>query len=97
MNFIRPGMTKRQLHEACTREFRDLGEYSYYFHGVGMDVHEEPRVGTGFAREAAVWEEVTIEMGAVLALESSWLVEDMFVLEESGIRRMGRREHLEIF
>jgi len=32
--------------------------------------------------------EVTFEVGQVLALEPSWLVEDLYVLKEDGFERL---------
>ena len=36
-DFVRPGKTKREVFEACQREFKDTDEYAWWIHGVGMD------------------------------------------------------------
>ena len=40
-NFIRPGMSKREVFAACRAEFKNVEEYMWWIHGVGMEVHEE--------------------------------------------------------
>jgi Xaa-Pro aminopeptidase len=87
--FIEPGMTKRQVYEACLETFEHLDEYGFWIHGVGLDVHEEPRIGTLLPSSVDVKDEVTFEVGQVLALEPSWLVEDLYVLREEGFKRLG--------
>ena len=87
-SFIKPGMTKRQVYEACLQNFRHLDEYVFWIHGVGLDVHEEPRIGTLLPSSVDVKQEVTFEAGQVLALEPSWLVEDLYVLREDGFIRL---------
>ena len=86
--FIKPGMTKREVYDACVEEFKHLDEYVFWIHGVGLDVHEEPRVGTLLEHSVNVKEKVTFELNATIALEPSWLVEDMYLLKESGFERM---------
>ena len=87
-SFIKPGMTKRQVYEACLQDFSHLDEYVFWIHGVGLDVHEEPRIGTLLPSSVEVKQEVTFEAGQVLALEPSWLVEDLYVLREDGFVRL---------
>jgi Xaa-Pro aminopeptidase len=86
--FIKPGMSKREVYDACVNRFKHLDEYSFWIHGVGLDVHEEPRVGTLLEYSVNVKEEVTFEVGQVLALEPSWLVEDLYLLKETGFERL---------
>jgi Xaa-Pro aminopeptidase len=87
-SFIQPGMSKRQVYDACVRNFEHLDEYAFWIHGVGLDVHEEPRVGTLLPSAVDVKQEVSFEAGQVLALEPSWLVEDTYVLNEDGFERL---------
>jgi len=87
-SFIKPGMTKREVYDACVRNFKNLDEYVFWIHGVGLDVHEEPRIGTLLPSAVDVKPEVTFEVGQVLALEPSWLVEDLYVLNEDGFERL---------
>lgn len=87
-SFIRSGMTKRQVYEACVKNFKHLDEYVFWIHGVGLDVHEEPRVGSLLPSAVDVKQDITFEVGQVLALEPSWLVEDTYVLNADGFERL---------
>ena len=86
--FIKPGMSKREVYDACLGNFEHLDEYVFWIHGLGTDVHEEPRIGTLLPSAVDVKPEVTFEVGQVLALEPSWLVEDLYVLKEDGFERL---------
>ena len=88
-DFVRPGKTKREVFEACQREFRDIDEYAWWIHGVGMDKHEEPLIGSLLPAAVDVRPEITFSVGNVVSLESSWLEEDMYVLREDGFERLG--------
>jgi len=81
-------MTKREVYNACLSEFTHLEEYGFWIHGVGLDAHEEPRVGTLLPSSVNFKETITFEFGQVLALEPSWLVEDLYVLQETGFERL---------
>lgn len=87
-NFIKPGMSKREVYAACVRNFKHLDEYVFWIHGVGLDVHEEPRVGSLLPSAVDVKPDITFEVGQVLALEPSWLVEDLYVLNQDGLDRL---------
>ena len=77
---VRPGKTKREVFEACQREFKDTDAYAWWIHGVGMDKHEEPLIGSLLPSAVDVRPEITFAEGNVVSLESSWLEEDMYVL-----------------
>ena len=87
--FVRPGKTKREVFDACQREFSDTEEYSWWIHGVGMDKHEEPLIGSLLPSAVEVRPELTFAEGNVVSLESSWLEEDMYVLKSDGFERLG--------
>ncbi len=87
--FVRPGKTKREVFDACQREFKDTGEYAWWIHGVGMDKHEEPLIGSLLPAAVDVRPEITFAENNVVSLESSWLEEDMYVLREDGFERLG--------
>ena len=87
--FVRPGKTKREVFDACQREFSDTEEYSWWIHGVGMDKHEEPLIGSLLPSAVEVRPELTFAEGNVVSLESSWLEEDMYVLRSDGFERLG--------
>jgi Xaa-Pro aminopeptidase len=85
-DFIRPGMSKREVFAACQAEFANVEEYMWWIHGVGMEVHEEPQLGSLLPHSLAVKPEITFEENKVSALESSWLVEDIYVLKADGFQ-----------
>jgi Xaa-Pro aminopeptidase len=87
-NLVRPGMSKREVYGACVQNFQHLDEYVFWIHGVGLDVHEEPRIGTLLPTSVNVRPEITFEAGQVLALEPSRLVEDLYVLTQDGFTRL---------
>ncbi len=86
---VRPGKTKREVFEACQREFNDTDAYAWWIHGVGMDKHEEPLIGSLLPSAVDVRPEITFAEGNVVSLESSWLEEDMYVLRSDGFERLG--------
>ena len=88
-NYVRPGKTKRDVFDACQREFKDTDEYAWWIHGVGMDKHEEPLIGSLLPSAVEVRPELTFAEGNVVSLESSWLEEDMYVLRSDGFERLG--------
>ena len=88
-DLVRPGMTKRQVFEACSAEFRNVEEYTWWLHSVGVEVHEEPQVGSPLPYGVNVRPEVTYEENNVSALEASWLIEDLYVLRKGGFERLG--------
>lgn len=88
-DFIRPGMTKSEVFAACQAEFTNVEEYMWRIHGVGMEVHEAPQLGSLLPHSPYVKPEITFEENNVSALESSWLVEDNYVLTADGFQRLG--------
>lgn len=88
-DFVRPGKTKREVFEACQREFKDVAEYAWWIHGVGMDKHEEPLIGSLLPAAVDVRPEIVFAENNVVSLESSWLEEDMYVLKKDGFERLG--------
>lgn len=88
-DFVRPGKTKREVFAACQREFKDIDTYAWWIHGVGMDKHEEPLIGSALPAAVDVRPEITFAEGNVVSLESSWLEEDMYVLRSDGFERLG--------
>jgi Xaa-Pro aminopeptidase len=81
---LRPGMTKAQAYAAFVQGFEDLDRHPFWFHGVGLDYHEEPRFGTLYAHAVQLMPELVFEANNVLALELSWLVEDTYILRADG-------------
>ncbi len=88
-DFVRPGMTKREVYEACQKSFRHVDEYDWWIHGVGLEKHEEPHIGSLSPHSIEVKPEVTFELNNVSSLESSWLMEDLYILKAGGFKRLG--------
>ena len=88
-DFVRPGKTKREVFDACQREFKGIDEYAWWIHGVGMDKHEEPLIGSLLPSAVDVRPEILFAENNVVSLESSWLEEDMYVLRTDGFERLG--------
>ncbi len=89
---VRPGKTKREVYDACRREFgaEKTDAPLWLIHGVGMDVHEEPRMSSAYPTgHERIAPEIVFEEGNVLSLEGSWLVEELAVLERDGPKRIG--------
>jgi Xaa-Pro aminopeptidase len=86
---LKAGMSKAELYQAWVREYgeRDAGFFSV--HSIGLEIHEEPRVGTSTATEVAIWPEVTFEVAAVVCLEPA-PAEDMYFLGAAGLERLNR-------
>ena len=87
---LRPGKTKREIHDALNREFDHLDEFSWWLHGIGLDYHEEPRIGYQYPSSPDIRPEILFEEGNMIALEPSWLVEQHTVLEKDGPRGINR-------
>jgi Xaa-Pro aminopeptidase len=92
MSLIRPGMTGEQA-DALAREVITKAGYGEQFghslgHGVGLAVHEMPRVGpksTHVLEEGMVF---SVEPGVYLPGQGGVRIEDMVVLEKNGIRSL---------
>jgi Xaa-Pro aminopeptidase len=57
-------------------------------HGVGLDIHEEPRVSTTSAATLAVGHVVTVEPGVYLPEHGGVRIEDTLVVTATGNRRL---------
>jgi Xaa-Pro aminopeptidase len=87
---VRPGKTKREIHDTLSKEFKNIDTFAWWLHGVGLDYHEEPRIGSNYPSSPEIRPEIVFEEGNLLALEPSWLVEEHTVLEADGPRRLNR-------
>ena len=89
-DFVRPGKTKREVIRCLpTRVQAIRRSTAWWIHGVGMDKHEEPLIGSLLPSAVEVRPELTFAEGNVVSLESSWLEEDMYVLRSDGFERLG--------
>jgi Xaa-Pro aminopeptidase/Xaa-Pro dipeptidase len=59
-------------------------------HGVGLDVHEEPRLSTVSEDILRAGSVVTVEPGVYLAGQLGARIEDLVAVEEGGARVLSR-------
>jgi len=86
---IRPGMTGEEA-DALARTVIDEAGYGEHFghslgHGLGLDVHETPRLGEGSTAVLEVGNVVTIEPGIYLPGVGGVRIEDLAVVREDGV------------
>jgi Xaa-Pro aminopeptidase len=85
---IRDGITCREVDRAARRVIRDAG-YGGFFghalgHGVGLEVHEEPRLGSTSRKKLRTGMIVTVEPGIYLPDWGGIRLENMVVVRENG-------------
>ena len=85
---IRPGITAASVDEAARRSLKKRGLAKYFTHstghGLGLEVHEMPRLGRG---EETVLQEgmvLTVEPGVYLEREGGIRIEDDMVVTSTG-------------
>ena len=91
---IRPGMTGEEA-DALAREVIRQAGYEDAFghglgHGVGLAVHEQPRLGPGSDQVLEDGMVFSVEPAIYLPGRGGVRVEDMVVLEKEGIRSLSR-------
>ncbi|MAE64084.1 MAG: hypothetical protein CMJ18_07390 [Phycisphaeraceae bacterium] len=81
---IRPGMTGVEAERAIEQAQADTGmDFHYWFHSIGLNIHEQPIVGRGETARS----DVRYEVGVVACTEvfaEGILYEDMVHLTENG-------------
>jgi len=85
---IRAGITCREVDLAARRVIREAG-YGDYFghalgHGVGIDVHEEPRLSSHSRKKLRSGMVVTVEPGVYLSEWGGIRLENMVVVRDRG-------------
>jgi Xaa-Pro aminopeptidase len=85
---VRPGVRAGEVDEAGRTVLKKAG-YGAYFthstgHGVGIEVHERPRLAKGQTQRLVPGMVITIEPGIYIPAEGGVRIEDMVLVTESG-------------
>lgn len=94
---IKPGVTGREVHELAVGIITEAG-YGEYFkhglgHGVGIEIHEEPRLSPSDGHVLQPGHVVTVEPGIYLPGYGGVRLEDYGVVTEEGFAPFTRSSH----
>jgi Xaa-Pro aminopeptidase len=85
---VRPGASCGEVDEAARGVLRRAGLAEAFFHstghGVGLEIHEPPRIGAGQTTRLLAGMVVTIEPGIYLAGQFGIRIEDMVAVTRTG-------------
>jgi len=99
---LKPGVTAQQVDAAARRAFRQAGLEKYFVHstghGLGLEVHEMPRLGRGDGTVLRAGMVVTLEPGVYIPGKGGIRIEDDALLTHSGAEYLTRanRELIEL-
>jgi Xaa-Pro aminopeptidase len=85
---VRPGVATGEVDRAGREVLRKAGFDAYFTHstghGVGIEVHEPPRLARGQTQKLAPGMVITIEPGIYIPEEGGVRIEDMVLVTETG-------------
>jgi Xaa-Pro aminopeptidase len=92
LDAVRPGPLGREI-DAVAREIIDAAGHAEHFghglgHGVGLDVHEAPRLGPSSSATLEPGMVVTVEPGIYLPGVGGVRIEDLVVVTADGCERL---------
>lgn len=89
-----PGVTAGELDAEARRVLRQYGLSKYFIHslghGVGIDIHEAPRVTHGDKTELKPGMVITIEPGVYIPGRLGVRIEELVVITSRGARKLSR-------